>query len=118
MTNSPDRREGLRYVVNLPVQLEQGSGVTRNASRSGVLFETDQVFPAGAPIKLTMLLEHAYPETTCVHCQGKIVRTEQIEGKNRVAVAFTSMGFEWLPRKERPHRSPSPLGGEGWRRDK
>ena len=101
MTNPLEHREDQRFRMDLPVQFEQGTGRTLEVSRSGVLFETDQVFPAGIPIKLTMLLEHAYPETTCVHCQGKIVRTEQIEGKNRVAVAFTSMGFEWLPRGER-----------------
>jgi len=88
--------------MTLPVELERGSGITRNISTSGVFFETDQVFSAGALIRLILVLEEpTYPGTPIrLHCQGQIVRAEAHEEKVGVAVAFTSYRFE-------------PLGGLG-----
>jgi len=89
--------------MTLPVELERGSGITRNISTSGVFFETDQVFSTGALIRLTLVLEPTFPGIpTCLHCQGQIVRAEQHEEKVGVGVAFTSYRFE-------------PLGGGGGR---
>ena len=89
--------------MTLPVELERGSGITRNISTSGVFFETDKVFSAGDPIRLTLVLEPTFPGTPiCLHCQGQIVRAEQHEQKVGVGVAFSSYRFE-------------PLGGGGGR---
>jgi len=97
-----ERRQALRFPMTLPVELERGSGITRNISTSGVFFETDQVFSAGALIRLILVLEEpTYPGTPIrLHCQGQIVRAEAHEEKVGVAVAFTSYRFE-------------PLGGLG-----
>jgi len=97
-----ERRQALRFPMTLPVELERGSGITRNISTSGVFFETDQVFSAGALIRLILVLEEpTYPGTPIrLHCQGQIVRAEQHEEKVGVGVAFTSYRFE-------------PLGGLG-----
>jgi hypothetical protein len=98
-----ERRQALRFPMTLPVELERGSGITRNISTSGVFFETDQVFSTGDPIRLTLVLEPTCPGIpTRLHCQGQIVRAEQQEEKMGVAVAFTSYRFE-------------PLGGLGER---
>ena len=97
MTEPVERRQALRYPIPLHVELDRGNGIIRNISISGVLFETDQVFPAGVPIRLTVLLDSACSGTaTCLHCQGRIVRAEQHEEKMGVAVAFTSYRFETL----------------------
>ena len=102
MAGPVERRQALRFSMTLPVELEQGSGITRNISTSGVFFETDQVFSTGALIRLILVLEEpTYPGIpTCLHCQGQIVRAEQHEEKVGVGVAFTSYRFE-------------PLGGLG-----
>jgi len=93
-----ERRQALRFPMTLPVELERGSGITRNISTSGVFFETDQVLSTGALIRLILALEEpTYPGTPiCLHCQGQIVRAEQHEEKMGVAVAFTSYRFETL----------------------
>ncbi|MDP2969767.1 MAG: PilZ domain-containing protein [Deltaproteobacteria bacterium] len=97
MSGPVERRQALRFPITLPVDLERGTGITRNISTSGVLFETDQVFPTGALIQLTVLMEPTCPGTpACLHCQGQIVRAEQHEEKMGVAVAFTSYRFETL----------------------
>jgi hypothetical protein len=98
-----ERRLALRFSIKLPVELEQGTGITRNISTSGVFFETDQALSAGDPSRLTLVLEPAFPGIpTRVHCRGKIVRAERHGEKPGVDVAFTSYWFE-------------PLGGGGGR---
>ena len=97
VTDAVERRKALRYPIPLHVELDRGNGIIRNISISGVLFETDQVFPAGTRIRLTVLLEPACTgNSTCLHCQGRIVRAEKNEEKMGVAVAFTSYRFETL----------------------
>ena len=90
--------------MTLPVELERGSGITRNISTSGVFFETDQMFSAGALIRVNLVLEEpTYPGTPIrLHCQGQIARAEAHEEKVGVGVSFTSYRFE-------------PLGGGGGR---
>ena len=48
MASRVERRQALRFPITLPVELERGTGITRDISTSGVFFETDQVFRAGA----------------------------------------------------------------------
>ena len=75
----------------------EGRALSGTSVLPDVLFETDQVFPAGGPIRLTVLLNSACSDTpTCLHCQGRIVRAEKNEEKMGVAVAFTSYQFEPL----------------------
>jgi len=98
-----ERRQALRFPIRLPVELEQGTGITRNISISGVFFETDQAFSTGDSIRLTLVLEPIFSGIpTRLHCLGKIVRAEWHEKKPGVGVAFTSYWFE-------------PLGGGGER---
>ena len=97
MTDTTERRQGLRYPIPLHVELERGKGLTWNISTSGVLFETDQVFPAGAPIRLTLFLNSTQSGIpTCLHCQGRVVRAEKRGEKTGFAVAFTSYQFKAL----------------------
>ena len=92
-----ERRQVSRFPIRLPVELERGAGITRNISTSGVFFETDQVFSAGALIRLTLHLEPTWTDIpTCLHCLGQVVRAEQHEEKMAVAVAFTSYQFKTL----------------------
>ena len=101
MPGPVERRQAFRFPITLPVELEQGTGITRNISTSGVFIETDQVFLTGVLIRLTLLLELMCSAiSTRLHCRGKIVRVEREKEKKGVGVAFTSYWFE-------------PLGGGG-----
>ena len=103
MDGPVERRQALRFSVKLPVDLERGTGITRNISTSGVFFETDQAFSTGDPIRLTLVVEPTLPGIpTRLHCRGNVVRAERHEEKPGVGVAFTSYWFE-------------PLGGGGER---
>src|SRR5512139_473337 len=97
MTDTTERRQGLRYPIPLHVELERGTGLTWDISTSGVLFETDQVFPAGTPIRLTLFLNSTSSGVSIrLHCQGRVVRAEKRGEKTGVAVAFTSYRFQAL----------------------
>jgi len=92
-----ERRQAFRFPIALPVDLEQGTGMTRNISTSGVFLETDQAFSTGDPIRLTLILEPTLPGIpTRLHCRGTIVRAERHGEKPGVGVAFTDYWFERL----------------------
>jgi hypothetical protein len=92
---TPERRKALRFRVALPVELKDRTGVTCNVSVSGVLFETDQSFSLGEPIRLTLMLEYADPaQPIRLQCRGQVVRIERRDGQVGVAVAITAFRFE------------------------
>lgn len=92
--DSTDRRRMLRFRVALPVELEDGKGITRDVSLSGVFFETDQSFSPSEAIRLVLVLEHVHPgRPVRLHCEGRVVRVSRRDGKMGVAVAITSYGF-------------------------
>jgi hypothetical protein len=111
--NAPglDRRQARRFPVVLPVELEAGEGLTRDATLSGVYFETDQSFSPGEPIRLILVLEHVYPgRPVRLQCQGRVVRVERRDGKTGVAVDITSCEFDSTdtpgPWEDTEHRQP------------
>lgn len=86
-----DRRRATRYQVGLPVELQNGNGITRDVSESGVFFETDQPFESGAQISFSLILGHGDPEGPFrLHCKGSVVRVEPREEKIGVAARITS----------------------------
>ena len=100
MTASPsaDRRHGSRFPIELPVELAEGTGRTRDLSSSGVYFETQEPFVPGAPLRLIVLLERAAflvsegatASPLRLECEGYVVRVERREGRLGVAAALSS----------------------------
>jgi len=89
-----DRRRAARFQIAIPVELEGGTGTTRDVSLSGVFFETDQSFAPGEEIRLALLLERASPTRPVrLQCEGRIVRVTRFDGRIGVAVAFSSYKF-------------------------
>jgi hypothetical protein len=90
-----EKRHAHRISVPLLVELEGGSGITRDVSAHGVYFETDHSFAPGAPITFSLLLEHgALHGPFRLHCQGQVVRVERRRAKTGVAVAIDSVRFD------------------------
>ena len=89
------RRQHQRLSLALPVQLQNGDGVTRDVSTSGVFFETDLSFRAGSGITFSLILEHADPAGPIrVQCQGTVVRVERVREGFGVAVAINRHRFD------------------------
>jgi hypothetical protein len=78
----------------LPIELEQGTGLTRDFNAQGVFFETDQVLSARETINFFIPLEQSYGQPVRVHCRGEVVRVETGGEKLGVAVALHSYSFE------------------------
>ncbi len=94
--NSSERRQANRFKGRLPVELENGSGITRDFSTSGIYFETDQSFSTRDSVELALCLEHLHLEHLFyLKCRGEVVRVEQGREKTGVAVTINSYGFEW-----------------------
>jgi len=95
---SPDRRNGSRFPIELPVELDHGTGRTRDLGSSGVYFETQEPFVPGAPLRLIVLLERAAflvsegatASPLRLECEGYVVRVERREGRLGVAAALSS----------------------------
>jgi len=90
-----EKRRASRYRVSLPVELEQGSGTTRDISQSGIFFETAQSFVRGQLIRFAVILAYAHPSAPFRLCgKGPVVRVEQRGDKVGVAVALSAIRLE------------------------
>lgn len=77
MENIAEKRATQRIEIEVPVHLEQGSGVTRDVSLSGIYFVTDQNFSEGTTLKFTIELEYAIPGRPMhLDCQAHVLRVE------------------------------------------
>jgi hypothetical protein len=75
-----DRRRGQRFKLALRVQLNDGIGMTRDISTSGIFFETESAHSIGDTIRLFLNFEH---ET--LQCEARVVRVEPRNGQFGVA---------------------------------
>jgi hypothetical protein len=98
MTNAsgtPDRRKAPRFQVALRVELQEGTGITRDLSACGVFFETDCVFALGDVIQFAIILEHIDPcRPLRLQCRGRVVRVEQRGDTMGVAAVITAYQFD------------------------
>jgi hypothetical protein len=78
-------RGGQRYKLALRVQLNDGTGITRDISKSGIFFETESAYSIGDRIRLSLNFEQ---ET--LQCEARVVRVEPRNGQFGVAVELTS----------------------------
>ncbi len=91
----PERRKATRFRGKLPVELEQGTGLTRDFSALGVFFETDQSLTVGESIKFVIPLDYSdWGHPFRIRCQGEVLRVEPGGEKVGVAVAIHSYSFE------------------------
>lgn len=83
-----ERRRGERFKLSLPVHLKDGTGMTRDISTSGILFETETAHSIGDTIGLSV----DFPDSS-IQCEGRVVRVEKKDGQSAVAVEFASYRF-------------------------
>ena len=101
MAFKAEKRMARRIEIETPVHLEQGTGLTRDVSLSGVYFTTDQTLTEGAHFRFTMELEYAIPGRPMhVDCQAYVLRVEP-QG-NQLGIAARIEDFTYLPRQTKP----------------
>lgn len=88
----PERKEE-RFVTELKVLLDDGYGVLRNVSASGVYFETAVALTEGQPVKFVLEFAHFPSGPISVTCIARVVRVEERGAMNGVAAEIS--GFEF-----------------------
>jgi PilZ domain len=105
---TPDRRKAPRFQVALPVELPEGTGITRDLSARGVFFETDRALALGEVIQFALILQYIDPgRPVRLQCRGRVVRVEQRGHTMGVAVAITAYRLDVQTRGGRGARSPT-----------
>lgn len=92
MVDYPNKRGALRTKVEVPVILEEGVGVTRDISTTGIYLKTPLSYAPGDRVKFTLELEYAVPDGP-MHftCVGRVVRVEKIGEEYGVASTIDEM---------------------------
>jgi Tfp pilus assembly protein PilZ len=83
-----DRRKEQRFKLALPLQLKNGTSMTRDISTSGIFFETESGHSIGDTIRLSL---HFEDET--LECDACVVRVEPRNSQFGVAVELKSYVF-------------------------
>jgi hypothetical protein len=90
METPQDQRREERFLLEVPVMLENGIGMTRDISTSGIYFTTDQPLAEGGTVKFSVKLEHIRPgKPIRLDCQGQVLRVEAVGEKHGVAARIS-----------------------------
>ncbi len=83
-----------RLPTTLPIQLDQGLGIARDISASGVFFETEVNYQPGSEIRFSVEFDGPWGKMM-MKCQGQVVRVEQLneqqDGKVGMAAKITEL---------------------------
>lgn len=86
MDSNIEKRATQRIEVEVPVQLEQGSGVTRDVSLTGIYFVTEEPIEEGTRIRFTMEFEYVVPGRPLhMDCTAHVLRVEPVGNQRGVA---------------------------------
>jgi len=93
-----EKRKEERTVIELPLAFEDGKGVTRNLSASGMFFWTDSApaFEVGDRVTITLEVVRSGRKIK-PKCQGEIVRVETREGQCGVALKIVDSPLDLPP---------------------
>ncbi len=96
-----EQRRAARFSIAIPVEVEGGTGVTRDVSLSGVFFETDRVFVRGERIRVTLILQRASPDHPVrLQCEGQVMRVERRQPELRLGVAIAIDSYRFGTREQ------------------
>ncbi|NJC87946.1 MAG: PilZ domain-containing protein [Desulfuromonas sp.] len=77
MTSIQEKRHAERFMIETPVMLENGTGMSRDISESGIYFMTDQSLTPGGIVRFSVKLDHLRPgKAVRLDCQGQVLRIE------------------------------------------
>lgn len=101
-----ESRQHRRFQVSIPVEVHTPESAdpavqttTRNISAKGVYFTLSPEIRLASKVEFFMTL----PPQMCqgrivrVHCQGRVVRREALDGEGRIGVAAAIDEYEFIP---------------------
>lgn len=83
-----------RFDSVMPIELDRGSGETRNVSASGIYFVTDVVLAKGMPVSFTLRFGQAPGGAFRLRGEARVVRLEQLGDKIGVGAAISHYELE------------------------
>lgn len=87
------RREP-RYAAELAVQLENGAGIARNVSPSGIYFETDVALEAGSDVSFVVDFDLPEGGALKMKCKARVVRIVPLAKVFGVGARIHDFSFE------------------------
>ncbi|MDP3878637.1 MAG: PilZ domain-containing protein [Methylobacter sp.] len=93
MPENKEQRSAMRFSTHCTVELEEGTGVTRNLSTAGFCFTTAEAIPLNSMLRCVILMPKKQGQIIRLRCEGQVVRCNQTESGWDIGVSFTS--FEW-----------------------
>ncbi|MGZ5008149.1 MAG: PilZ domain-containing protein [Methylobacter sp.] len=93
MSHCPEKRSAGRYPTFCMVELDSGTGLTRNLSTTGVCFTTDTPIELNLMLRCFILMQKMGRNMTRLRCEGKVVRADKFADGWEIAVNFTTL--EW-----------------------
>lgn len=85
-------RRADRFNIELPVEMGNMQGLTRNICATGIYFETDVAQAPGSHMRFTVEVTIRGEKTKMV-CEGEVVRVEHKDGVVGIAVALSDSFF-------------------------
>jgi hypothetical protein len=89
-----ERRRADRVFVKIPITLQGGEGITRDANSTGVYFESDVDFVPGSEIDFTMTIQHPGCPKMIWNCKGRVVRVEEQGGRHGIAAQIVQSNLQ------------------------
>lgn len=86
-------RQEERFVAEQKILLDDGYGVLRNVSASGVYFDTAVALKEGQPIRFVLEFAHFPSGPISVTCIARVVRVKERGAMNGVAAEISSFEF-------------------------
>lgn len=93
MKHNKENRSAGRYPTFCTVELDSGTGMTRDLSTMGVLFTTDNAIEPDSMLRCFIPMQKAGRKTTRLRCEGRVVRVNKFTDGWEVAISFTTL--EW-----------------------
>jgi hypothetical protein len=88
-----EQRTDARVKSRLTVQLQQGHGVVRDLSATGIYFVTDVPLKAGQPLKFKLEFKDAGAGGMSATCTARILRVEKQGKLKGVAASINEITF-------------------------
>jgi hypothetical protein len=93
INHSKENRSAGRYPTFCTVELDSGTGVTRNLSTMGVCFITDNAIEPDSMLRCFILMQKMGKKVTRLRCEGRVVRINKFADGWEVAINLTTL--EW-----------------------
>ena len=86
MGKASEKRATQRIEMEIPIQLGEGTGVTRDVSLSGIYFVTEEPADEGTRLRFTIEFEYVVPGRPLhLDCSAHVLRVEQQGNEHGVA---------------------------------